>query len=196
MDKIDEKAVQELFEQNLGARAIAKKLGYQNHASVTKCLRRLGLSRSGPCLVEQTSLQYDFAKAWSDHILGGMMLRKAAEHFARFYFTAMAFNVLSPDSMSEYDLMVDFPKEGLKKVQVKSSSYVEESGNYQFALKKTRHNGHETRVVFYTKDECDYFFLLDASMNAWLIPFHLLEGIGTTTPKLRYPGYKIWPIDS
>jgi hypothetical protein len=188
MDNIDPVAVRKLFEENLGARAIAKKLGYQNHASVTKCLRRLGLRRRGPCLVEPTALHLNIT---TRKRLQLPMLRKAAEHFAVYYFTRLGFDVLIPNSAQEYDLMVDFPDEGLKKVQVKSSSFSAPSGNYEFALKKTRHNSKGSRVVFYTKEECDYFFLMDVNENAWLIPFKFLENTGSTVPALRYPGYKV-----
>ena len=188
MDNIDPVAVKQLFEQNLGARAIAKKLGYQNHASVTKCLRRLGLRRTGHCLVEPTALLLNIRVRKEAQL---PLLRRAAEQFAAYYFTRLGFDVLTPDSAQEYDLLVDFPDEGFKKIQVKSSSFPEPSGNYGFALKKTRHNAVRSRVLFYTKEECDYFFLFDIRENAWLIPFHLLEGVGATVPALRFPGYKV-----
>jgi PD-(D/E)XK endonuclease len=185
VDKIDKKTVSKLFHQNLGARAIAKKLGYKNHASVTKCLRRLGLVRSGPCLIEGSCLDLKFIPK-----LG--LLRRSSEYYAKFIFAHCGYEVSTPNSSESYDLLVKI-NGTFQKIQIKSSDCVKDSGNCEFRLCKTRNNGNESRLVYYKEGECDYFFLMDRWWNVWLIPFSILKGKRTITPALKYPGYQILP---
>jgi hypothetical protein len=180
--EIDKKAVSKLFDQGFGARQIAAKLGYEHQASVSKCLRKLGKTREARCVAENSRLSLILKRDETQ-------LRIAAEHFAKFFFILNGFNVLVPEVGAPYDLMVDM-EGGLQKVQVKSST-ARKSHNYEFTLRRTRNNSKGFRRTLYSSKECDWFFLLDLDMNAWLIPFHLLERKGRIIPKDRFPGYKV-----
>jgi|WetSurMetagenome_2_1015567.scaffolds.fasta_scaffold02344_17 hypothetical protein len=182
MAEINKKAVSKLFDQGFGARQIASKLGYEHHASVSRCLKKLGKTRPKRCVAENSRLSLILKRDETQ-------LRIAAEHFAKFFFILNGFNVLVPEVGAPYDLMVDM-EDGLQKVQVKSSTCKVVNG-YIFALRRTRNNSNSIRRTFYSSKDCDWFFLLDLDMNAWLIPFHLLKGKGAITPQNRFPGYKV-----
>lgn len=182
MTEIDKEAVSKLFDQGLGSRQIASKLGYKHHVSVLKCLRKLGRTRPRGCVAENSKLSLILKKDETQ-------LRLAAEHFAKFFFILNGFNVLIPEIGAPYDLVVDM-EGGLQKVQVKSST-ARKSNSYEFTLRRTRNNSKGFRTTFYSSKECDWFFLLDLDLNAWLIPFDLLKGKGRIIPKSRFPGYKV-----
>jgi hypothetical protein len=182
MTEIDKKAVSKLFDQGFGARQIATKLGYDHHASVSKCLKKLGKTRPKRCVAENSELSLILKRDETQ-------LRVAAEHFARFFFILNGFNILVPEVGAPYDLVVDM-KGGLQKVQVKSSTR-KVVNDYEFALRRVRNNSNSIRRTFYSSKECDWFFLLDLDLNAWLIPFDLLKGKGAITPQNRFPGYKV-----
>lgn len=182
MVDINKRAVSELFDQNLGARQIAKQLGYKHHVSVSKCLKKLGKTRAPECVAEISSLSLDLKKNESK-------LRIAAEHYAKFFFTLYGYNISVPEVGSPYDLLVEIDG-NFQKIQVKTATS-KSHDNYGFSLRRTRNNTSVSRVVFYTHEECDWFFLLDVNLNAWLIPFNLLKGMGSVTPQKRFPGYQI-----
>lgn len=182
MAEIDKRAVLKLFDQGFGARQIAAKLGYEHHASVSKCLKKLGKTRPKRCVAENSRLSLILKKDETQ-------LRLAAEHFAKFFFILNGFNVLVSEVGAPYDLIVDM-EGGLQKVQVKSSM-AKTGGKYIFNLKRTRNNSSSSRRTAYSSKECDWFFLLDVNLNAWLIPFSLLSGRRSVTPKDRYPGYQV-----
>ena len=118
----------ELSNEGLGAREIAKKLGYKHQASVFKVLRKLGADKHLSYKVDSSELDKRIVKP--------ERLRYAAEHMARFYMSAVGVNFLVPSSDAPYDLLVEF--DGIfQKVQIKSSSFTNECANYQFALVRT-----------------------------------------------------------
>lgn len=182
MAEIDKKAVLKLFDQGFGARQIAAKLGYKHHASVSRCLKKLGKTRPKRCIAENSRSGVIFKKDETQ-------LRIAAEHFARFFFILNGFSILVPEVEASYDLVVDM-EGGLQKIQVKSST-ARKSHNYEFTLRRTRNNSNSIRRTLYSSKECDWFFLLNLDLNAWLIPYHLLEKKGRVIPKDKFPGYQV-----
>ncbi len=181
--KSQDAQITKLFESGFGARHIATKLGITHYASVSKRLIRMGLKR-GHCVEDSSKLDVKL-------IPNQEKLRVSAEHYARYFFISHGYNTLEPEPGAPYDLVVEFNGK-FQKIQVKSSSCKNASGNYCFKLVKTRNTrGSLVRRVFYSPDECDYFFLFDMCGNKWLIPFSKL-GPNTVVPALRYPGYQIF----
>jgi hypothetical protein len=118
-------------------------------------------------------------------------LRFAAREYLKFICRAAGYHTAMPDDDEPFDLLVDFGV-GYKRVQVKTSTYHKKGRNdYSFALIKTRNNGKKRRKVSYTKDEVDFYFLMDIKFNCWLIPFNMLRNHCGTIPANRYSDYKI-----
>jgi len=181
----DDEKITRLFKQGLGARKIAKKLGYANYATITKRLKKLGLIRArNSHLLNKDKLKIKFKKNKKN-------LGRSAEFELIRICNLCGFEYAIPSNYAPYDLLINFG-DGLKKVQVKSSYHESESKTgYTFRLKRTRNNATRTVQNKYTKDEVDYFFLHDIEGNNWLIPFDILNNQGTITPALRFPGFKI-----
>lgn len=179
--------IAELFHEGLGAHKIARKLGLKHVATVSKRLIALDLRRpigTNNTPVSNGVLDVEFTRDKNG-------LKKAAERYLEFVCAMSNYSVLRPNNDESFDLMVRFDVE-YEKIQVKSSSCRGgNSSNFVFSLTRTRNNSTGSRKVYYAKEDTDYFFLMDISLNCWLIPFKELEGKGSVTPADRYPGYKI-----
>ncbi len=119
--------------------------------------------------------------------------REASEHFARYILIRLGLKILSPEVGCEYDFLLE-TKDGYKKIQVKSAEAKAKSGNFIFSLVRFRSNTLGTKKRYYTSQEVDFFFLVSSDEEVWMIPFNLLEGKKTVTPKSLFPQYKIWPL--
>lgn len=183
--ELDEKLILKLASQGLGSREIAKRLGVKHSASVFKVLRRNGLKRDPNYhLVDDTGLKLN---------LDQKSFQEASELFAQYILTRIGFSVYKSEATSPYDFLVA-SKNGVLKIQVKSASSKATSGNFRFTLIRTRNNSTSSRKVKYLKEEVDYFLLVSASEEAWLIPFEKLKEYNSCIPEIRFPNYKVWPL--
>jgi hypothetical protein len=99
-------------------------------------------------------------------------LRTAGATFAAGWFMLRGYEVLWPLEPCRYDFVA---RDGtdFQRIQVKTTTY--RSGrSYVANLSNSRRAG---RVV-YDVDELDYFFAIDADLNAYLIPFADVSGYG------------------
>lgn len=120
-------------------------------------------------------------------------LRYAAADYARFILVMGGYGVLTPDYQQPYDLMVQIDDKW-NKVQIKTSTAKAPSGNWQFALRRSRNNATGHKYKFYERSECDYFMLIALSLNMWMIPFDMLDGMGSVTSCSKYDEYKFAPV--
>lgn len=104
------------------------------------------------------------------------------------YFTGIGATVLIPISDSQdYDLVVD---DGiLKRIQVKTTTFKEPSGNYNFSLVVSGGNRSGTGKRK-KPTEIDYYFLVCPHGN-YLIPYKELEGRSTITTCDKYKKFKL-----
>ena len=181
-----DKEIKELFHQGFGAREIAKELGVKHHATVSKRLIKLNLQRP----IGSNQSEVDGSKLAIRFNPDKTRLHRAAQDYLKFICRISGYGFLIPDEEEPFDLMVDFGN-GYKKVQVKSSYCKTSSCSYKFKIIRTRNNSTSTKKISYTKEEVDYFFLMDMEYNCWLIPFEKLNPQRTVIPNKRFPGYKI-----
>jgi hypothetical protein len=80
------------------------------------------------------------------------------------------YEVLWPLEPCRYDLVV-YDAVGFQRIQVKTATY-QNAGGYVASLSNSRRAG---RTV-YDVDEIDSFFVIDADLNAYLIPFANVSG--------------------
>ncbi len=119
------------------------------------------------------------------------IFRYAAHHYAKFVLMVNGFNVLEPSPHLPYDLMINVGTDW-KKVQIKTSTMVGHSGNYEFGLRRSRSNVSGQTFRLYTAEECDYFLLIAKNLVCWLIPFDKLKHIkSTVTPESKYSAFKL-----
>lgn len=180
-----DKQIIELFNQGYGARVIANKLSIDCHGTISKRLIKLGLKQN-----KTNGTEISKNKSEINFKFNEIMLSKAAEDYFKFICKICGYHFCIPSSDAPYDLLIQI-NGNFKKIQVKSSYNTTESGGYVFHLKRTRNNTNGTKKVPYTRFDTDYFFLIDAKMNCWLIPFEEIKGKGTVTPLSIYPGFKI-----
>lgn len=180
---MDEKAIKDLSEKGLGAREIAKKLGHKHQSSVFKVMKRLGCEKHTSHQVEKSTSKFTFTADKTQ-------FRHAAEHFVKYFFASRGIPFFEGAPGSPFDLLVLIDGE-YRKVQVKSSTAISTNGHASFTLMRTRNNTTGSKKKPYSEEECDFFFLLDVRLNAWLIPHELLVNQRSVVPELRYPGYKV-----
>lgn len=78
------------------------------------------------------------------------------------YFASIGCIVSIPlNDIQDYDLVVDFPNEGVKKIQVKTTRCIER-GKYKVELR--------TSGKSFVKNKSDYLFIVDGDDNRYLIP--------------------------
>jgi hypothetical protein len=78
------------------------------------------------------------------------------------YFTSIGCIVSIPlNDIQDYDLIVDFWEEGIKKVQVKTTTFLH-NGKYKVNLKTSNKS--------FQLNQSDYLFVVDGSDTRYLIP--------------------------
>lgn len=180
-----DKQIIELFNQGHGARVIACKLNIDCHGTISKRLTKLRLKQN-----KTNGTEISKNKSEIDFKFNEIMLSKAAEDYFKFICKICGYYFCTPSSDAPYDLLIQINGD-FKKIQVKSSYNTNESGGYTFHLKRTRNNARGSKKVPYTKLDTDYFFLIDAKMNCWLVPFEEIQGKGSVSPSLIYPEFKL-----
>lgn len=106
------------------------------------------------------------------------------------YYSSNGYTVSIPlNDTQDYDLIVD-KDNNLKRVQVKSTSCITKSGNYQVALKScggTKGNTYK-RVI----DTCiEEVFILTEKLDMYIIPIEKLKNRSTISICDKYNIYKV-----
>jgi hypothetical protein len=104
-------------------------------------------------------------------------LRTAAPVTAAAWFMVRGCTVSFPAEPAVYDLLVDTP-EGLMRVQVKSTTSKRKNGE-GWAVGVGHHpdtHSKRGRVLAYSPDEIDLFFVMDGDMTMYLIPSRAIAG--------------------
>ena len=106
------------------------------------------------------------------------------------YYSSNGYTVSIPlNDTQDYDLIVD-KDNNLKRVQVKSTSCITKSGNYQVALKScggTKGNTYK-RVI----DTCiEEVFILTENLDMYIIPIKELKNKSTLSICDKYNIYKV-----
>jgi len=104
------------------------------------------------------------------------------------YFTQAGCTVSVPITDSQhYDLIVDYPLTGLKKVEVKTTVYMRRKGRY-FALNLRVFGGNRSGIQKARKlcESVDIVFAVTAAGTRYLIP---VEHLGGTSTILLGPSY-------
>jgi hypothetical protein len=100
-------------------------------------------------------------------------LRVAGPTLAAAWFMLRGYPVLWPLEPCRYDLAVQI-SDTIQRVQVKTATYFNE-GSFMAQLSNSRRPGHRD---LYDVDEIDSFFVIDAELNAYWIPFAEVSGYG------------------
>lgn len=97
-------------------------------------------------------------------------LRNAGAILAAGWFMLRGYHVMWPLEPCRYDLAVAVDG-GFQRVQVKTATF-RNDGTYVAKIANSRRRGHEV----YDLDEIDSFFIIDAELDAYLIPFQDVMG--------------------
>jgi hypothetical protein len=122
------------------------------------------LSRPGPHQAEPCELKPDLAH-----------LRQAAESLAATWFMFCGRNVAFPVEPDAYDLLVEMP-DGLKRVQVKSTTYKGKHGWMVQIGRRPYSIGNNALLVPYDPETIELFFIVDGDLNIYVIPSRIIGG--------------------
>jgi hypothetical protein len=104
------------------------------------------------------------------------MLRVAAPLIAAAWFAIRAMPVAVPTEPEVYDLLVTMP-EGIRRVQVKSTTQRTSSGSWQVEVGRRPYVMDKSAgKIPYDPDLIDFFFILDSAGRIFLIPSRVLAG--------------------
>ena len=108
------------------------------------------------------------------------------------WFTLQGYTVCVPLTDSQaYDLVVDGP-DGIQRVQVKTTTYQDESGAYQAHLRVNGGNRSGTgKSKHFSKQDADMLFILCESGDQYLVPAELVDGQAMMNLGEKYKEYKI-----
>ena len=126
------------------------------------------------------------------------LLRKAATARATGWFMERGYTVCVPVEPALYDLVVD-SDEGLVRVQVKSTTSRDKKGRwvvriYRMAYDKSSvkrtSNGARAKCV-YAPGEIDFFFIVKAAGDNYLMPLVVTRGAASLTLDSKYAIFKV-----
>jgi len=165
--------------QRTGVKAVAARLGLDTS--------HFGYDRSG---VPHPGQDLPFTKAPSP---GG----KSGLSVAARWFLDRGYPVSIPLEPTCYDLITD-SDDGLKRVQVKTTNRLEDSGRYYVRLLRTVYDASATsnaggkyRQVPYAPGMVDYFFIVTAVGGMYLIPFNVVEGKHAIVLDRKYSAFAV-----
>lgn len=105
-----------------------------------------------------------------------MRLRDCATSLAAAWFTVRGFVVSLPDQQATYDLLVDCPPDGIRRVQVKSSIHRPEEARSVTVGHRPYAAGNLAPLMPYDPKVIDFFFIVDGDYNMYLIPSRVIAG--------------------
>ena len=186
----------ELYEQGLGCRAVAEALN-EHPVSTYRRLERMGSLREKDEAyellhhVETEALPFQRTSA-------SINLRSAAVGLAVRWFLDRGYIPSVPLEPARYDLVVDSDA-GLKRIQIKSTNFQDDHGKYLVHVHRTEYDSDaesrgtagKRRVVSYTKDEIDYFFIVTGDHTTYLIPVGVVGEAKNITLGKKYEQFKL-----
>lgn len=127
-------------------------------------------------------------------------LRLAGESLSTAWFQLAGCVAAPVPGQAPYDLLVEFPGEGLKKVQVKTTRSTS-SGDRRLTERPdfyltvyTYVSASERAHLPYSDGEVDYFFLIHSLADMWLVPYERVCGQTSCSPGPEYEEFRIrWP---
>jgi hypothetical protein len=125
-------------------------------------------------------------------------LRSAAIGLAVGWFLDRGYVPSIPLEPTRYDLVAE-SDEGLKRVQIKSTNYQDDYGVWTVHVHRTKYDAGKQvqgsagkrRVVSYTKDEVDYFFIVTGDLTKYLIPIDIVGDAKNISLGKKYDSYKV-----
>lgn len=102
-------------------------------------------------------------------------LREAGTTVAAMWFLLCGCNASIPVEPTIYDLLVFMP-DGIKRVQVKTTTYNGKDGWVVQVGRRPYSVGNREGLVPYDPDLLDFFFILDGDLTMYLIPSRVLAG--------------------
>lgn len=125
------------------------------------------------------------------------LLHKAACAHATAWFMERGYAVCVPVEPAPYDLVVDSDK-GLVKVQVKSTVSKDRTGRWLVRISRMAYergakaNANGARVkCAYATGEIDYFFIVTAANDYYLIPLDVTNDLASLTLDSKYAAFKV-----
>jgi hypothetical protein len=104
-------------------------------------------------------------------------LRRAAPSIAATWLGLRGFGVAYPTEPEDYDLLVTGPS-GIFRIQVKSTTSKSSAGKWQVGIGQRPYSGGSTAPrTPYDSDSIDFFFIVDASGNLYLLPIEAVAGL-------------------
>lgn len=114
----------------------------------------------------------------------GRHLRDAGAYLVAAACAMRGFKISWPLEPAVYDLLIDTGR-SLLRVQVKTTTWRLHGA---FACKITRRSGGEK--TWYTKDDIDYFGVVDGDQQVYMIPVEVVDGTGTIIVR-QYDAFRI-----
>ena len=102
-------------------------------------------------------------------------LRDSATMLAACWFSLCGFGSAIPVEPAVYDLLVSTP-EGIKRVQVKTTTYYGKSGWQVVVGRRPYSEGNRKGLVPYDPELLDWFFIVDGDLTMYLIPSKVIAG--------------------
>jgi hypothetical protein len=123
------------------------------------------------------------------------MLRTAAASIATAWFLLRGYSTAIPAEPEEYDLLVTLP-DGIKRVQVKSTTYRASNGRWQVKVGRRPYSLDKTAGRQpYDPDALDFFFVVDGAGGLYLVPSQVLAGRLEVTIG-NYSEYRVGDVPS
>ena len=122
--------------------------------------------------------------------------RRAGLSAAATWFLERGYNVSIPLEPASYDLVTESDT-GLKRVQVKTTSYRESSGRFVVHLRRKSYDPNATanasgksRRICYSPDEIDMFFIRTSTDDTYLIPIEVVGGLAAIVLDEKYKAFR------
>lgn len=187
--------VLESYQKGFGCRTIADQLGLKN-ADVFRRLKRMGVLRTYREAADRAVPECPTVPYFS-RIPSGENLNKAAVGVSVGWFLRKGYMVSLPVEPAHYDLVVE-SDEGLKKVQVKSTTSHDKGGAWKVYVSRTAYSSEveirgaagKRRRTSYTKEQVDLFFVLTGDGSIFLIPVEALGSVKTINLDTKYAKYR------
>lgn len=125
-------------------------------------------------------------------------LRRASLTIAMSWFLERGYNASIPIEPAFYDFIVE-SEDGLKTIQVKSTTQLAKSGHYWLTVTRNSYIASATELstngkrqqVSYTDADFDYVFILTGDRSMYLIPVNMVTEKPSITLNRRFVHYKL-----
>jgi hypothetical protein len=168
---------------------VMERLGYATESgSARATLRRAALNR-GIDTSHLSSLQADDRFDPFSGLGQARNVRDAAPFLVAARCALLGHGVSWPLDPKPYDLLVDTAQQGILRVQVKSGTHFAGGSWIVWITKQGRQPGGNTRVA-YTREEIDYFGVVDPDRHVYMLPIEVVEGQSSVSLR-KYESYRM-----